>query len=66
MELRKAEHAVKIFIQFAIAKGGVTYGLELMMALFEIVQGVISTIMKASGLGSNNDLLFTQRDDYCY
>lgn len=56
-ELRKAEHAVKIFIRFAIAKGVVTYGLELMMALFEIVQGVISTIMKASGLGANNDLL---------
>lgn len=56
-ELRKVEHAVKIFIRFAIAKGVVTYGLELMMALFEIVQGVISTIMKASGLGANNDLL---------
>lgn len=56
-ELRKAEHAVELFIRFAIAKGVVTYGLELMMALFEIVQGVISTIMKASGLGANNDLL---------
>ena len=34
-----------------------TYGLELMMALFEIVQGIISTIMKASGLGNNNELI---------
>ena len=28
-----------------------------MTALFEIVQGMISTIMKAAGLGSNKDLL---------
>jgi hypothetical protein len=30
----------------------VTYGLELMMALFNIVQGIISTIMSSSGLGT--------------
>ena len=30
---------MKLFIRFAIAKGAVTYGLELMMALFKIVQG---------------------------
>ena len=51
-ELKKPEHAVKLFVRFAIAKGVVTYGLELMMALFKIVQGLISTIMNASGLGA--------------
>ena len=51
-ELKKPEHAVKLFVRFAIAKGVVTYGLELMMALFKIVQGLISTIMNASGLGT--------------
>ena len=56
-EVKKQEHAVKLFVRFAIAKGVVTYGLELMMALFEIVQGIISTIMKASGLGNNNELI---------
>ena len=50
-EVKKPEHALKLFIRFAIAKGVVTYGLELMMALFEIVQGMVSTIMKASGIG---------------
>jgi len=55
-ELKKPEHALKLFIRFAIAKGVVTYGLELMMALFEIAQGVISTIMKASGLGAADDM----------
>lgn len=56
-EVKKPEHAVKLFVRFAIAKGVVTYGLELMMALFEIVQGIIATIMKASGLGNNNELI---------
>ena len=51
-EVKKPEHALKLFIRFAIAKGVVTYGLELMMALFEIVQGMVSTIMNASGIGS--------------
>ena len=51
-QVKKPEHAVKLFIRFALAKGAVTYGLELMMALFQIVQGVISTIMKAAGFGT--------------
>ena len=40
-EVRKPEHALKLFIRFAIAKGVVTYGLELMLALFNIVQGLV-------------------------
>ena len=51
-ELKKPEHALKLFIRFALAKAAVTYGLELMMALFNIVQGLISTIMTAAGLVS--------------
>lgn len=37
VEVKKPEHALKLFIRFAIAKGVITYGLELMMALFEII-----------------------------
>jgi hypothetical protein len=59
-ELKKPEHAVKVFIRFALAKGVVTYGLELMMALFKIVQGLISTIMTASGLGTSNQTVLPQ------
>ena len=51
-QVKKPEHAVKLFIRFALAKGAVTYGLELMMALFQIVQGVIGAIMKAAGFGA--------------
>ena len=54
-EVKRPEHAVKIFVRFAIAKGVVTYGLELMMALFNIVQGVTSTIMKTAGFGNTED-----------
>ena len=51
VEVKKPEHALKLFIRFAIAKGVITYGLELMMALFEIIQRVMSTIMNAAGFG---------------
>jgi len=51
-EVKKPEHALKLFIRFAIAKGLITYGMELMLALLEIVQGVISTIMTSAGFGS--------------
>lgn len=51
-EVKKPEHAVKLFIRFAIAKGVITYGLELMMAFLSVIQGVISTIMNSAGLGT--------------
>ena len=51
-EVKKPEHALKLFIRFAIAKGVITYGLELMLALFNIVQGTISTIMTSAGFGT--------------
>ena len=54
-EVKKPEHALKLFIRFALAKGVVTYGLELMMALFNIVQGIISTIMDSSGWDSHSN-----------
>lgn len=49
-ELKKPEHALKLFIRFALAKGVVTYGLQLMMALFEIVQGLVSTIQAVESM----------------
>ena len=58
-EVKRPEHALKIFIRFAITKGVVTYGLELMMALFNIIQGVTSTIMQTAGFGSTEDTVLT-------
>ena len=51
-EVKKPEHAVKLFIRFAIAKGVITYGLELMMAFLSVIQGVISTIMNSARFGT--------------
>ena len=51
-DVKKPEHAVKLFVRFALAKGVISYGMELMMALLSIVQGVISSIMNAAGFGT--------------
>ncbi len=51
-EVKKPEHALKLFIRFALAKGAITYGMELLLAVFDIVQGVISTIMSSAGFGT--------------
>ena len=47
-ELKRPEQALQLFLRFAIAKGIVTYGLDLMLAVFRIIQGIVSTIMAKS------------------
>lgn len=57
-EVKKPEKAFKLFIRFAVAKTIVTYGMDLMLAIFNIVQGVISNIMTTAGItGSTNSVL---------
>ncbi|MBR3597727.1 MAG: hypothetical protein IKL47_12210 [Clostridia bacterium] len=56
-EVKRPETSLKIFIRFALAKGVVTYGLDLMLALFRIVQGVVSTIMNSAELGAIQDTI---------
>ena len=51
-EIKRPEQALKLFVRFVLAKAVVTYGLDLMMALFNIVQGIISTAINAVGLGT--------------
>ena len=51
-EVKRPEHALKLFVRFAIAKGLVTYGLELMLAIFKICQGIMNTITKTAGIGT--------------
>ena len=51
-EVKKPEHALKLFVRFAIAKAVITYGLDLMLALLDIIQGVISQIMQSAGFGA--------------
>lgn len=59
-EVKKPEHAVRVFIRFALAKGVITYGMELMMALFDIVQGITGTIMGAAGLGEAEETMLPE------
>lgn len=59
-DVKKPEHALKLFIRFALAKGVITYGLELMMALFHIVQGIIRTIMGAAGFGNAEEAVLPE------
>ena len=57
-EVKKPEHAFKLFIRFVLAKGIVTYGMELMLAIFNIGQGIVQKIITTSGLsGANNSYL---------
>lgn len=51
-EIKRPEHAAKLFIRFILAKAVVGYGLDLMMALFRIVQGIISTTINTAGLAA--------------
>lgn len=54
-EVKRPEQALKLFIRFVLAKAVITYGLELMLAFLEIVQGVIGTIMSSAGFGGPSD-----------
>ena len=49
-EIKKPELALKCFIRFVLAQAAVTWGLDFMTAIFNIVQGAVGTIMDASGL----------------
>ena len=49
-ELKKPEQVLKCFVRFALAQAAVSHGMELMTALFTVGQGMVSSIMDASGL----------------
>ncbi len=51
-ELKRPEHALKLFFRFTISKALITYGMDLMLALLSIIQGTISRIMGAAGYGA--------------
>lgn len=50
VEMRKPEQVFKCFIRFVLAQAAITWGLDIMLALFNIAQGAAGTIMTASGL----------------
>lgn len=54
VEAKKPEHAVKLFIRFGLTHMIVTYGLDLMLSIFQIVQGITTTIMQSAGFGESS------------
>ena len=60
-ELKRPEQALKLFIRFILAKAAVTWGLDLMMAMFTVAQGIIAKIMEASGVVGKGGTYLPQR-----
>ena len=59
-EIKRPEQAMKLFLRFAIARGLVVYGMDFMKAIFEIVQGIISSIMTTVGVGTATETVIPQ------
>lgn len=59
-EIKRPEHALKLFLRFAIARGLVVYGMDLMVAVFEIIQGITNTIMNTVGIGTATETVLPQ------
>jgi hypothetical protein len=56
-DVKRPEVIVKVFVRFVLAKAAITYGLELMMALLQIVQGLMSTIMNSAGVAGDTSFV---------
>lgn len=59
-DVKKPEQVFKLFVRFALSKAVITYGLELMLAVFKITQGVVRTIMETAGLGGASQTTLPQ------
>ena len=59
-ELKKPEHALKLFVRFVLAKSVITYGLTLMLDFLSIIQGVIGSIMNAAGFGTATETVLPE------
>lgn len=59
-EVKKPEHVLKLFVRFAIAKGVVTYGLDLLLAIMEIAQGTITSVMNTTGVASYSKIVLPE------
>lgn len=59
-ELKRPEQALKLFLRFVLAKAAVTWGLDLMMAMFTIAQGIVAKIMETSGVAGQGGMSLPQ------
>ena len=54
-DIKRPEQAFKVFLRFIIARALVVYGMDFMLAIFDIVQGITSTIMETVGIGTASE-----------
>lgn len=59
-EVKKPEQVIKLFVRFALSKAVITYGLDLMLAIFKIMQGIVTTIMNTAGVGGYSQTVLPQ------
>lgn len=50
-DVKRPEQVFKLFLRFAIARGLVVYGMEIMTSCFEIVQGIVQRITNIASFG---------------
>lgn len=59
-DVKRPEQAFKLFLRFIIARGLVMYGMDLMTGIFDIVQGIISSVTRTVGIGSADTTVIPQ------
>ena len=55
-DTKRPEPVIRMFLRFALAKAGITYGMDIMLGIMSAVQGVIRSIMEASGFDGTADM----------
>jgi hypothetical protein len=51
-QFKRPEQALKLLLRFVIARAMVVYGMELMVKVFEIIQGITAKVMTTVGVGN--------------
>ena len=59
-DVKRPEVAMKIFFRFVLAKLAVTRGLELLMLVFNIAQGLVTTVINRAGISGADDTVLPQ------
>ncbi len=48
-EIKRPEHSWRFFLRFAVAKAIITYGIDILMAILSIAQGILAEILNYGG-----------------
>lgn len=59
-EIKRPEIAIKVFLRFVISKAVVTHGLDLMIAVYNIVQGMTMKVMSTAGIGNMEEAVLPE------